>query len=213
MHKRLLDWPQLARYREENEKLEPLKPGERRAVFYGDSITDAWPSRGRLFSSRKSFVGRGISGQTTPQMLVRFRQDVLDLHPAVVVILAGINDIAGNTGPQTDEAIQDNFRSMVALARAEHVRVVLCSILPAKSFPWNPGVDPRPRVKQLNAWLKDFAAKQHLVYVDYFSAMVDTEGGLRPELGEDPVHPNAAGYAVMEPLAEAGIAKALKQRP
>jgi lysophospholipase L1-like esterase len=211
MHNKLQDWPNLSRYRADNAKLSEPAKGEQRVVFYGDSITDFWRTRGSFFPG-KPYIDRGISGQTTPQMLVRFQQDVLALHPAVVVILAGINDIAGNTGPETTESIEDNFRSMAALARSEHVRVVLCSVLPASSFPWHPGIDPRTRVTELNAWLHHFAAQKHLIYLDYYSAMADSNGGMQQDLAQDKfVHPNAAGYGIMEPLAEAAIKKALQQ--
>lgn len=210
MRRQLLDWPNLGRYRKENAALGEPKAGENRVVFLGDSITDFWKRRGKFFPG-KPYVDRGISGQTTPQMVLRFQQDVIALHPKVVVILAGINDIAGNTGPAASETIEDNFRTMVTLAESNHIRVVLSSILPASVFPWNPGVDPRPRVEEINSWLKRFAAEHQLGYIDYFSAMADSTGAMHPELAEDKfVHPNAAGYAVMEPLAEAAIEAALK---
>jgi lysophospholipase L1-like esterase len=185
-------------------------PGEQRVVFMGDSITDNWGRLAGDFFPGKPYVNRGISGQTTPQMLDRFQQDVLHLHPAVVVILAGINDIAGNTGPESLEVIEDNFRSMVALALSAHVRVVLSSVLPASSFPWRPGVAPAAEVKELNAWLENFAREQHLTFLNYYPALVNSEGGMKPELALDKVvHPNAAGYAIMGPLAEQAIATAL----
>ncbi len=168
------------------------------------------PGRAEFFPG-KPYVNRGISGQTTPQMLVRFRQDVVDLKPKVVVILAGINDIAENTGKTTLEAIEDNFASMSEIARSNGIRVVLCSTMPASDFPWRPGLAPAPRVKALNAWLKDYATKNALVYVDYYSPMVNNEGGMKTELSPDGVHPNKAGYEIMAPLAEAGIAEALKK--
>lgn len=211
MIEKLHDWPALGRYRADNAKLAEPAKGEHRVVFYGDSITDFWRTRGSFFPG-KPYIDRGISGQTTPQMLVRFRQDVLALHPSVVVILAGINDIAGNTGPETTESIEDNFRSMVALAKSGHIRVVLCSILPASSFPWHPGIDPRPRIAELNSWLRNFADQEHLIYLDYHSAMLNSDGGMREDLAQDKfVHPNAAGYHVMEALAEVAIRKALQQ--
>ncbi len=157
-------------------------------------------------------MGRGISGQTTPQMLVRFRQDVIDLKPAVVVILAGTNDIAGNTGPSTQAMIEDNLESMVELARANGIRPVLSSVLPAYDYPWRPGVEPAPKIVALNAWMKQYAAEHHVVYLDYWSAMADARQGLRPELTTDGVHPNEAGYQVMAPLAERAIAEALRGR-
>ena len=212
MEKKLEDWPNLARYRDEDAKLGEPAAGESRVVFLGDSITDGWGRRAGEFFPGKPYVNRGISGQTTPQMLDRFQQDVLHLHPAAVVILAGINDIAGNTGPEPLDVIEDNFRSMVALAKASHVRVVLSSVLPASYFPWRPGPKPAAEVKELNAWLEGFAREQGVVFLNYYPALANSEGGMRPELATDKaVHPNAAGYAIMGPLAEQAIAKALAQ--
>jgi acyl-CoA thioesterase I len=212
------DWAFFSKYRDANSELPAAAPGEARVVFLGDSITEGWGQHGTAappdrpeFFPGKPYVNRGISGQTTPQMLVRFRPDVVNLKPKVVVILAGINDIAENTGKTTLEAIEDNFASMAEIARANGIRMVLCSTLPAIAFPWHPGLEPAPKVKALNAWLQDFAAKNNLVYVDYYSAMANAEGGLKAELGKDGVHPNRAGYAIMAPLVEAGIAEALKK--
>ena len=212
MQKKLADWPQLARYRDENATLAAPRPADACVVFYGDSITDFWGRRHGRFFPDQPWINRGISGQTTPQMLARFQQDVLGLGPKAVVILAGINDIAGNTGPEPLEVIEDNFRAMVSLARAAHVQVVLSSVLPAARFPWHPGIDPRAEVVQLNNWLQQFAAEQKLVYLDYYSAMAGPDGGMKPDLALDGVHPSDAGYAVMEPLARAAVAKALAQR-
>lgn len=210
MQHQLQDWPNLARYRQENAALPEPAPGEHRVVFLGDSITDGWGHTAATFFPGKPYINRGISGQTTPQMLDRFQQDVLHLHPSVVVILAGINDIAGNTGPESIDAIEDNFRSMVTLATSNHVRVVLSSVLPASYFPWRPGLTPAAEIKQLNAWLESFARDRHLTFLNYYPALVNSEGGMRPELAADKaVHPNAAGYAIMAPLAEQAIAKAL----
>jgi TolB protein len=203
------DWAFLARYREANEQLGPPRPGEQRVVFYGNSITDAWAQYFDAMFPNKPYVGRGISGQTTPQMLVRFRQDVIALKPAVVVILAGTNDIAGNTGPSTQAMIEDNLISMVELAKADGIRVVLSSVLPAYDYPWRPGLDPAPKIVALNAWMEDYASKNDVVYLDYHSVMADERQGLRPELSEDGVHPNEAGYRIMAPLAERAIAEAL----
>ncbi len=209
------DFAGLNRYRADNEKLPAPPPGANRVVFLGDSITDGWgrgPNHGSFFPG-KPYVNRGISGQTTPQMLLRFQQDVVRLHPAAVVILAGINDIAENTGPISDDAIEDNFRSMVAIAKFSHIRVVLASILPADRFPWRPSIHPADRVRTLNAWLADYARTQHLVFLDYYPALATPEGAMRPELAIDKaVHPNDAGYAIMQPLAGQAIAKALAQR-
>jgi len=212
------DWAYLAKYRDANQALSAPAPGQNRVVFMGDSITEGWgmpatatsPARGEFFPG-KPYLNRGISGQTSPQMLVRFRQDVLNLHPAVVVILAGTNDVAENTGKMTAQETLGNIVSMVELARASQIRPVLCSILPASDFRWHTGLQPAPKIQALNALLKDYAAKNHIVYVDYYSPMVNSEGGLKSELSPDGVHPNAAGYAIMAPLAEAGISAALKQ--
>ena len=214
---RLRDWPNLARYRDANRTLAAPSGGAARVVFMGDSITDSWPQPrfGDMFA-RKGYVGRGISGQTTPQMLVRFRPDVIDLKPRVVVILAGTNDISGNTGPMTNEEIQGNLASMSELAKANGVRVVLSSILPVSAYHTAPnGVPqttsrPMDRIRALNAWMKKHAAAHGHVYLDYFSAMVDDKGLLRQELSGDDLHPNAEGYAVMAPLVEAAILQALR---
>jgi acyl-CoA thioesterase I len=208
----LNDWANLARYRDQNAQLAPLAPGEARVVFYGDSITDGWGRVQGTFFPGKPYVNRGISGQTTPQMLVRFRQDVVALKPKVVVILAGTNDIAGNTGPSTPEMIQDNFKSMVDIAKANDIRVVLASILPASDYPWKPGLNPGPKIVALNTWLKQYAASRDLVYLDYYSAVVDGKLGMKPELASDGVHPTRAGYDIMTPLAERAVADALRQQ-
>jgi lysophospholipase L1-like esterase len=214
---RLRDWPQLARYREANRTVTPPAANESRVVFMGDSITDSWqqPRFGGFFPG-KPYIDRGISGQTTPQMLIRFKPDVIDLTPKVVVILAGTNDIAGNTGPMTNEEIQGNIESMAELARAHQIRVVLSSILPTSAYHVQPGGTPqttlRPmaRITALNDWMKGYAAKNGHVSLDYFSAMVDSTGVLKEEYSGDDLHPNVAGYAVMAPLAQAAIERALK---
>jgi lysophospholipase L1-like esterase len=206
------DWPWLARFKEADQALAPPAAGENRVVFMGDSITEGWHFEGADgYFHGKPYINRGISGQTTPQMLVRFRQDVIALKPKAVVILAGINDVAGNTGPETPEQIEDNLASMADLAAANHIRVVLCSVLPAFDFPWKPGLTPAPKVVALNAWIKAHAAEKDYVYVDYHTAMKDERDGLPAKLSYDGVHPLPAGYAVMTPLVEAGIAKALAQ--
>jgi lysophospholipase L1-like esterase len=215
---RLRDWANLTRYREANRSLGAPKPGETRVVFMGDSITDAWPQPryGDFFSVNTSYVGRGISGQTTPQMLIRFRPDVIDLKPKVVVILAGTNDIAGNTGLMTNEEIQGNLASMAQLAKANGIGVVLSSIQPVSAYHTNPNAAPqtqtRPmdRIRAINAWMKQYAADEKHVYLDYFSAMTDAKGLLREELSADDLHPNAQGYAIMGPLARAAIEQALR---
>jgi lysophospholipase L1-like esterase len=206
----LTDFPNLARYADASAKLGPPAPGEQRVVFMGDSITDGW-HLDQSFPG-KPYVNRGISGQTTPQMVLRMRQDVIHLQPKVVVILAGTNDIAGNTGPMTPEQTEDNIASMSDLATSNGIKVVLCSITPAYDYPWQPGMEPAPKIDALNAWIKNYAAQKGYVYVDYHSAMKDTRDGLPPNLSKDGVHPLPAGYAVMAPLAEAGIEKALGGR-
>ena len=200
------DWPNLARFQEENAKLMKQTPDENRIVFMGNSITEGWLNMRPEFFADKPFVNRGISGQTTPQMLVRFRQDVIALNPSTVVILAGINDIAGNTGPSTLEMIFDNIQSMAEIAMANDIKVLLCSVLPAADFPWRPGLEPAEKVVQLNTMLKSFADDhEEVLYVDYFSSMVNSSNGLKKELGYDGVHPNEAGYRVMEPILEKAL--------
>jgi len=205
------DWPNLAKYRDANAKLAAPAPNENRVVFYGNSITEGWARFFPVMFPGKPYIGRGISGQTTPQMLVRFRQDVVALKPKVVVILAGTNDIAGNTGPSTLEMIEDNFRSMTEIAKANGIRVVLSSVLPVYDYAWRPGLEPAPKIIALNAWMKDYAAKVGAVYLDYHSAMADARQGMRAELSNDGVHPTEAGYRVMAPLAEKAIAEALRR--
>jgi len=206
------DWPNLARYRAENEKLGLPATGEKRVVFMGNSITEGWKDISPEFFAGRSYFDRGISGQTTPQMLVRFRPDVIDLKPKVVVILAGINDIAGNTGPATLEMIEANIASMSELAKVHGIKVVLSSVLPAYDFPWNPGVFPAEKIVVLNAWMKKYASDNGFIFLDYYSPMVDERKGLKKEYSEDGVHPNKAGYKVMEPLAEKAIEKALNSK-
>jgi cephalosporin-C deacetylase len=203
------DWAEMKRYRDDDAKVGPPAKGEKRVVFMGDSITDGWIRRAPEFFQGKPYLDRGISGQTTSQMLVRFRQDVINLHPKVVVILAGTNDIAGNTGPATPEMIQDNLVSMVDLARANGIKVVLSSITPSDDFWWNPGTKPAHRIAEMNTWIKAYAAEHGLVYLDYYSGMVDDNGGMKREFTSDGVHPNPEGYALMGKLAEKAIATAL----
>ncbi len=203
------DWPNLTRFHDDNISIGLPAPGENRVVFMGNSITEGWSRIDPEFFSGKPYVNRGISGQTTPQMLIRFRPDAINLKPSVIVILAGINDIAGNTGPSTLEMIEDNLASMVDLAKANNIPVILCSVLPAFDFPWRPGLQPAEKVVQLNTWIKSEADKRGCVYLDYFTPMADERHGLKPELTSDGVHPNLAGYKVMEPLVESAIKKAL----
>lgn len=206
-----LDWPNLAKYRAANAELAPPAKGENRVVFYGNSITEGWAQFFPEMFPGKPYIGRGISGQTTPQMLVRFRQDVVALKPKVVVILAGTNDIAGNTGPSTIEMIEDNLASMTEIAKANGIRVVLSSVLPVYDYAWRPGLEPAPKIVALNKWMKAYAAKTGEVYLDYHSAMADARQGMRADLSNDGVHPTEAGYRVMAPLAEAAIARALRK--
>jgi len=209
------DYGQLARYRDANAALKPPAPEENRVVFFGDSITDIWKLEDSF--PGKPYLNRGIGGQTTPQMLVRFRQDVIDLHPKVVVILAGTNDIAGNTGPMRLEDIEADYASLAELARANHIAMVFSSVLPVhnytpKSQDFFAQRSPA-KILALNHWLKDYCAAQGLVYLDYFAAMVDDKGLLKRDLAEDGLHPNAAGFKIMAPLAEAAIGKALASQP
>lgn len=206
------DWPQLRRYRGENIKAGLPAANENRVVFMGNSITDAWINVDPDFFNGKPYLDRGISGQTTPQMLVRFRQDVIDLKPKAVAILAGINDIAENTGPSSLQMIENNLMSMAQLAKANNIKVVFCSVLPAAAFPWHPGIDPVESIIQLNKWIKNYCEKNNFVYVDYYDAMVDSQKGLPANLSKDGVHPTLEGYRIMEPLVVKGIEKALKHK-
>jgi len=203
----MTDFPWLAKFHDADEAIAAPQPGEDRVVFMGDSITEGWHLQ--MSFPGKAYINRGISGQTTPQMLVRFRQDVINLQPKAVVILAGTNDIAGNTGPETPTQIEDNLASMAELAEANGIKVVLCSITPAYDYPWQPGRMPAAKIDTVNDWLKGYAAKKGFVYVDFHGAMKDSRDGLPPALSKDGVHPLPAGYAVMAPLAQAGIDKAL----
>ena len=209
------DFGQLARYRNANAGLKAPVAGESRVVFFGDSITDMWKLED--YFSGKPYVNRGIGGQTTPQMLVRLRQDVIDLQPKVVVILAGTNDIAGNTGPMSLEEIEANYSSLAELARAHNIRVVFSSILPVHNYTpkGQEFLSQRSpeKILTLNRWLKDYCAVNALTYLDYFSPMVDDKGLLKRDLAEDGLHPNPAGYKIMAPLAEAAITKALATNP
>ena len=205
------DFGELKRYREADAALAPPTPKENRVVFLGDSITDYWKLAD--YFPGKPYINRGIDGQTTPQMLVRLRQDVIDLHPRVLVVLAGTNDIAGVTGPARNDDIQANYASMAEVARVHHIRVVFASLLPAHNYTPDAkesfALRPRERILALNAWLKDYCAKNGLVYLDYFSSLIDQQGMLRRDLSDDGLHPNPAGYKIMAPLAEAAIHSAL----
>jgi lysophospholipase L1-like esterase len=207
------DFGQLARYREANAALAPSAAGESRVVFIGDSITDYWKLPD--YFPGKPYINRGIDGQTTPEMLVRFRQDVIDLHPKVLVVLAGTNDLAGVTGRATNEDIAANYASMAELARAHGIRTVFASILPVNNYTHDAAesfaLRPRDRILGLNKWLKDYCAKNGLVYLDYFSAMADERGMLKRALSDDGLHPTDAGYKIMAPLAEKAIQHALAE--
>jgi lysophospholipase L1-like esterase len=206
------DWPNLARYENENKLLPKPLPGENRVVFMGNSITEEWKKIDSVFFANKNYVNRGISGQTSSQMLVRFRQDVILLEPKVVVISAGTNDIAENTGPISLENILNNIIAMCDMAKANNIKVVLTSVLPARSFSWKKQLEPAPRIMLLNKMIKNYAVRKNLVYVDYHSAMATPEGGMIASFSKDGVHPNLMGYKVMEPLVLHGISKALRRK-
>jgi lysophospholipase L1-like esterase len=201
----LRDFPDLCRYRSDNEAV--LKGAHPTVVFMGDSITEGW-SVGDPSLFTRGVLDRGISGQTSPQMLVRFYQDVVTLHPQAVHIMAGTNDVAGNTGPSSPEDFKNNLRAMVDIAAANHIRVVLASILPAEGFPWRRDIQPVEQIRQLNAWLRQFAGEHKLIYADYYSALTTPSGAFRPELSNDGVHPNLDGYAAMRQIADAALRKA-----
>lgn len=209
MQAKLADWPQLAHYRAANAALPPVAAGEQRVVFYGASVAEYWGTRGTPFFPGKPYVNRGIGGQTSAQMLVRFRQDVIDLHPAVVVILEGTNDISAKPEPMTAKMSEDNWESMVELAKANGIRVVLTSITPSSDFPWNRGLHPAETIRERNAWLKQYAATHGLEYADFYPALANVEGGMKAELTVDGVHPNKQGYAAMAPPVQAAIDRAL----
>ena len=213
-HNQLLDWADLNRYKDDNTKLTPPAPGENRVVFMGDSITDGWGRSYGQFFPGKPYVNRGISGQTTPQMLIRFRPDVVNLKPKAVVILAGTNDIAGNTGPETLEDIENNLMSMTELARANGIKVVLSSVTPVCNY-IKPQTERRPpaEIVAINQWMQSYCQKNGLVYLDYYTAMLDDHQMLKRELTFDGLHPNTAGYDVMGPLAEKAINQALTEKP
>ncbi len=204
------DWPNLNRFATDNEKIKDMPAVGKRVVFMGNSITEGWLALDPAFFEGRPYINRGISGQTTPQMLLRFRPDVINLKPAVVVILAGTNDIAGNTGPATLETIMGNIASMAELAKANKIKVVLSSVLPAFDYPWKPGMHPVEKIAKLNEMIKEYAAKNNCVYLDYYAAMADERKGLPVAISPDGVHPNLAGYKIMEPLAEKAIKEALK---
>lgn len=205
------DWPNLEQFQKANAALEAPLNDEDRVVFMGNSITIGWINSRPEFFEGKPWINRGISGQTTPQMLVRFRQDVIDLKPKVVVILAGTNDIAGNTGPSTIQMIVDNIKGMAELAQENGIKVILSSTLPAYDYPWKPGLEPAPKIMKLNELMKSYCEEKGHIYLDYFSAMADDRNGLPKKYANDEVHPTKEGYAVMEPLVEAAIKQALSE--
>jgi lysophospholipase L1-like esterase len=209
LQKKMQDWAQLGYYRDRNATVAAPAAGEQRVVFYGDSITELWGRSWKASFGDKPYVDRGISGQTSAQMVVRFHQDVVDLHPSAVVILAGTNDVAENTGPMTPEATLEDFRAMAEMARANGIKVVVGSIPPAGDFPWRKGLEPAGKIRALNAQLEAWCKDEGVVWVDYYSALADADGAMKPGLSLDGVHPTPAGFAMMTPLAEAGIAKAL----
>ncbi len=204
------DWANLKRYVEENAALKVQPPREGRVVFMGNSITEGWRKRDSSFFLQNPYINRGISGQTSSQMLVRFRQDVIAVKPEVVVILAGTNDIAENTGPISIPDILGNIVSMTQLAQANRIEVILCSVLPASDFPWRRGLRPAGKIVELNAMIKEYCARNAVGYVDYYAAMVDEQGGLDKKYSDDGVHPTIAGYNIMEPLVERAIAETKK---
>jgi lysophospholipase L1-like esterase len=203
-----LDWPNLGHYRKENENLGLPSEGEHRIVFMGDSITEEWGHLYPQFFADKQLVNRGIGGQTTPQMLIRFKPDVIDLKPDTVIILAGTNDIAGNTGPASEKMITDNLFAMAELAMFHEIKVVISSILPVYKYEWTDKVeDPPGTIFSINEKVRVFVEKHDLLYLDYYSQMVDEKSGLRSEYSEDGVHPNEAGYKVMSKIAGDMISK------
>lgn len=204
------DWANLKQFQDDNAKIGMPADGEDRIVFMGNSITIGWLNSRPEFFAGKPYVNRGISGQTTPQMLLRFRQDVIDLMPKVVVILAGTNDIAGNTGPMTLAQIMDGLASMSELAKGNNIKVILSSVLPAFDYPWRPGLNPNEKIPALNEMIKSYAHENGHIYLDYYSAMADDRNGLPKKYAADEVHPTPEGYAVMEPMVEEAISKALK---
>ena len=205
------DWANLNYYRNANSLLENPEEDEERIVFMGNSITEFWKNVHPDFFVGETYINRGISGQTTSQMLLRFRADVVNLHPRVVVFLGGTNDIAGNTGNVTIDMIEDNIFSMIELAKTNDIHVVLCSVLPVYDYPWSPGKEPAKKIIELNMVLKFYAETHDVTFVDLHSPMKDERNGLRLELGEDGVHPNVTGYLIMEPLVEKAIATELQK--
>jgi lysophospholipase L1-like esterase len=200
-----LEFAYPSKYREANAKLGAPAPGEKRIVFFGDSITEGWMTNDPGYFSGKPYVDRGIAGQTTSQMLVRFRQDVINLKPYAVLILAGTNDIAQNGFTVTEDSIEQNLQSIAELAKANGIKVAFCSVLPAFDYPWHKGLEPAEKIVALNRWIQGYCRDNNLLYVDYYSPMVDSRHGMKAELSGDGVHPNKTGYAIMEPLADEAV--------
>ncbi len=203
------DWAALSHYRKENAALAPPKAGENRVVFLGSSIFEFWKTTVPEFFEGKPYLDRGISGQISPQLLIRFRQDVISLKPKAVIILAGSNDIAGNTGHVTNESIMNNIATMAELARLHHIKVILCEYLPVNEFPWHKGLEPAPKIISLNKLIKAYALANNFTLLDYFSPLVDEHNGQKAEFTKDGVHPNKEGYKIMAGVTEAAIKKAL----
>ena len=225
----LLDWNQIGRYRAENQELKKQPSDPKRVLFMGDSITDFWKLS--EYFPGKAYVNRGISGQTTPQMLVRMYSDVIDLKPAAMVVLAGINDISQNTGPATAEMVEQNIMALTELAQHHGIKVILCSILPVSDYLFlnqqsgrgGSQVDPRHPflrmrvtdthppgdILKLNASMKEYASRVNALYADYFSALVDERGWFKETCSSDGIHPNAEGYKIMAPIVEASIRRML----
>ncbi|WP_335964502.1 SGNH/GDSL hydrolase family protein [Galbibacter sp. PAP.153] len=204
-----VEFANFKKYKTENEALSAPVANENRVVFMGNSITEGWKNTHPDFFEENPYIDRGISGQTTSQMLLRFRKDVIELQPKAVVFLAGINDIAENTGPIALEDIFGNIASMIELAKANNIKVVLCSVLPTNDFPWRPSIKPADKVISLNKMLKNYAKENNLIYVDYYSEMVNDTKGLDPDIAKDGVHPTLKGYKIMEPMVKKGIDKVL----
>ena len=204
-----MDWPNFKQFEEPNAKLAKIKKNKNRVVFMGNSITIGWLQTNPNFFKDKDYVNRGISGQTTSQMLVRFRADVVDINADVVVILAGTNDIAGNTGPVTLKMIANNLKSMTEIAQANGIKVILCSVLPAYDYPWSPGKKPNIKIPKLNSMIEDFAKESGAFYLDYFKALNDGNNGIIKEYSYDGVHLTAKGYHLLEPMLEKALNKVL----
>ncbi|RLJ76631.1 GDSL-type esterase/lipase family protein [Pedobacter alluvionis] len=206
------DWAALTKYQKENELLPPPTRKEKRVVFLGSSIFEFWKQKNPEYFSRNTYVDRGISGQISPQLLIRFRQDVINLKPKAVIILAGSNDIAGNTGHVTIDKIMDNIKSMAELARLHRIKVILCKYLPVYEYPWNKQIKAADIIVDLNEKIETYAKERNYTILDYWTPLVDERKGQRAELTVDGVHPNLAGYKIMEGVTDVAIKKALKNR-